>query len=238
MRTAGLQLTIRRIQNTKTEIKELFMKILRCARSLVAGLALLATTALAEREFGGYEPKAGDVVFQALGNSPLIDMIEGCTKSGYSHCGLVAQKDGKWVVIEAIGPVREIPLGDWIQQGRKDGFAAYRLKAPFAAKADAFVKAAYTFLGKPYDIRYRLDDEKIYCSELVWKSFRKATGEDLGKLMKLKELDWKPYVALIKQLENGDVPLEREIITPVAVARAKQLERVYARDIAEATGNN
>lgn len=214
------------------------MKILRCARSLVAVLALLATTALAEREFGGYEPKAGDVVFQSLGSSPLIDMIEGSTKSGYSHCGLVAQKDGKWVVIEAIGPVREIPLGDWIRQGHKDGFAAYRLKAPFASKADTFVKAAYTFLGRPYDIRYRLDDEKIYCSELVWKSFRKATGEDLGRLMKLKELDWKPHVALIKQLENGDVPLEREIITPVAVARAPQLERVYTRDITESTGNN
>ncbi len=215
------------------------MKILRSTQSLIAALALLtATSALAEREFGGYEPKVGDVVFQSLGGGPLIEMIEGCTKSDYSHCGLVAQKDGKWVVVEAIGPVREIPLTEWIHNGRKDGFAAYRLKGPYAAKADAFVKAAYKFMGKPYDIRYRLDDEKIYCSELVWKSFRKATGEELGKLMKLKELDWKPHEALIRQLENGDIPLEREIITPVAVARAKQLERVYTRDIAEATGNN
>ena len=178
------------------------------------------------------------MVFQSLGRSPLIDMIEGCTKSGYSHCGIVLQKDGRWLVVEAIGPVREIPLEQWIHNGTKDGFAAYRLKAPYAPKADAFVKAAHTFLGKPYDIRYRMDDEKIYCSELVFKAFRQAAGEDLGRLMKLKELDWKPYEPLIKQLENGDVPLEREIITPAAVARAKQLERVYTRDISASTGDN
>ena len=215
------------------------MKIPRSVRPWFAALVLtVATARLVAGEFGGYEPRHGDVVFQSLGSSPLIDMIEGCTKSGYSHCGIVLQKDGKWQVVEAIGPVREIPLDRWIHNGTKDGFAAYRLKSAYAPKADAFVNAAHTFLGKPYDIRYRMDDEKIYCSELVFKAFRKATGEDLGRLMKLKELDWKPYEPLIKQLENGEVPLEREIITPVAVARAKQLERVYSRDIVESTGNN
>lgn len=215
------------------------MKIPRIVRPWFAALVLaVATARLAAGEFGGYEPKHGDVVFQSLGSSPLIDMIEGCTKSAYSHCGIVLQKDGKWLVVEAIGPVREIPLEQWIRNGTKNGFAAYRLKAGYTAKADAFVKAATTFLGKPYDIRYRLDDEKIYCSELVFKAFRKATGEELGRLIKLKELDWKPYEPLIKQIENGDVPLEREIITPVAVSRAKQLERVYTRDITASTGDN
>lgn len=210
------------------------MRVLCHVRNLITCIMLLlSATAFAGGEFGGYEPKAGDVVFQSLGGSPLIEMIEGCTKSDYSHCGLVAQKDGQWMVIEAIGPVREIPLADWIRNGRNDGFAAYRLKSGYASQAGAIVKAARTFLGKPYDIHYELDDAKIYCSELVFKAFRKATGEDLGRLTKLKDLDWKRYEPLIKQIENGQVPLERAIITPVAVARAKQLERVYSRDINE-----
>lgn len=215
------------------------MKLMGYARGLLAGLTLLAAASVSGGgEFGGYEPRAGDVVFQSLDRSPLIEMIEGATKSSYSHCGLVAQQDGQWVVIEAIGPVREIPLADWIRNGRNGGFAAYRLKGDYTSKAAAIVKAARTFLGRPYDIHYELDDAKIYCSELVFKAFRKATGEDLGRLTKLKDLDWKRYEPLIKQIENGQVPLERAIITPVAVARAKQLERVYSRDIFESTGNN
>jgi hypothetical protein len=208
-------------------------------QSLLIAIVLMAATArLSAGEYGAYEPRHGDVVFQSLGNSPLIDMIEGSTHSGYSHCGMVVQKDGKWLVIEAVGPVREIPLREWIHNGRKDGYAAYRLKPSYSARANDFVKAAYDFIGKPYDIHYQLDDEKIYCSELVYKAFHKATGEDLGKLMKLKDLNWKPYEGVIKQIEGGNVPLDREIITPVAVSRAAQLECVYMRDITASTGDN
>ena len=32
------------------------------------------------------------------------------------------------------------------------------------------------YLGRPYDYRYQLDDESIYCSELIYKSFRDATN--------------------------------------------------------------
>jgi hypothetical protein len=211
------------------------MKTKWIARMWISAWALmLAVSGLAAND--AYEPKHGDVVFQALGKSPLIEMIEGCTRSEYSHCGIVALKDGKWMVIEAIGPVREIPLSEWIHQGRKDGFAAYRLTLPHRGKADEFVKAAYTYLGRPYDIHYELDDKKIYCSELVFKAFRSATGEKLGRLAKLKELDWKPYENLIRELEGGAPPLEREIITPANLAAATQLERVYTRDIAASTG--
>jgi hypothetical protein len=232
--SAGLRLTNGPDQTKTIGTRSDLMRISGFARRLLAGLVvLLAANAFGAGEFGGYEPKTGDVVFQSLGRSPLIEMIEGSTKSPYSHCGLVAQKDGQWIVIEAIGPVRELPLAEWIRNGRHDGFAAYRLKGAYAGKADAVVKAARTFLGKPYDIHYELDDAKIYCSELVFKAFRLATGENLGRLTKLKELDWKPFEPLIKQIENGDVPLEREIITPVAVARARQLEKVFSRDIAE-----
>ena len=180
-------------------------------------------------EIAGYKPVAGDIVFQSLGGSPLTDMIEGVTRSGYSHCGIVAQKKGGWSVIEAIGPVREIPLGDWIRQGQHQNFAAYRLKPAYAANTNGFVKSAETYLGRPYDIHYAMDDEKIYCSELVFKAYRNSAHEDLGHLVKLKELNWKPHADFIRQIEGGTVPLEREIITPANLAKADQLECVYSR---------
>src|SRR6185295_9500232 len=45
------------------------------------------------------------------------------------------------------------------------------------------------FTGKAYDWTFGLSDQKIYCSELVWKMYRQSTGLELGRFQKLKELD-------------------------------------------------
>ena len=54
--------------------------------------------------------------------------IEGVTKSPYSHCGVVGQKDGQWVVYEAIGKVRITSLKEFLFRGRGGGFVVYRLR--------------------------------------------------------------------------------------------------------------
>src|SRR5438132_8770895 len=103
---------------------------------------IVAQQSAATSNFAGYSPKPGDIVFQSFPHSPLTDMIEGVTESAYSHCGIVAQKKGQWKVIEAVGPVREVPLTDWIQQGRERAFAVYRLKQTYSAEIPAFLQAA------------------------------------------------------------------------------------------------
>jgi hypothetical protein len=64
-------------------------------------------------------------------------------------------------------------------------------------------------------------------SELVYKGFKTATGEELGTLEKLGKMNWKPFAAFIMQLERGPVPIERDMITPVNMSRATQLKEVY-----------
>lgn len=174
-----------------------------------------------------YQPQEGDILFQSLPRVPIVEAIEGCTKSPFSHCGILHKNaQGIWVVIEAIGPVRETPLPFWTMQGRGSKFWVRRLKAAHQKQIPAFIKAAKTYAGRPYDIRYRMDDEAIYCSELIYKAYRDATGKGLGVIEKLGDLDWKPWVAVIKEIEGGDVPLEREMITPKSLAEAKELEVV------------
>ena len=121
-----------------------------------------------------YEPREGDVIFQSLPHGPVVWAIEGVTRSPYSHCGIVGREDGQWVVYEAIGKVRITPLQAYLERGRGGGFAAYRLKDEFAGHIPATLECCRTYLGRPYDIRYRLDDEKIYCSELIYQAFRDA----------------------------------------------------------------
>ncbi|XHR28072.1 MAG: YiiX/YebB-like N1pC/P60 family cysteine hydrolase [Chthoniobacteraceae bacterium] len=177
-----------------------------------------------------YHPREGDILFQSLPHDPLVDAIEGVTHSPYSHCGVVIKSGDHWVVIESIFDVHETPLLRWLTRGRSGGFAAYRLDSRFEKAIPNFKKELLAYTGYPYDFDYSLSDQAIYCSELPYKAFKKATGEELGKIEALGDLDWKPYNGFIKSVQ-GKVPLEREMITPVSLAKAHQLKEVFRKGI-------
>ncbi len=191
-----------------------------------------------------YEPQEGDVIFQSLPYGPVVLAIEGVTKSPYTHCGIVGKlrfkkgadygtvREGnvyeEWVVYEAIGKVRSTSLKEFLFRGRDGGFAVYRLQAEHRQYIPATMRSCEKYLGRPYDYRYQLDDESIYCSELIYKSFRDATnGQQLGELSKFGEMNWQPFETLIKRIEGGTVPVNREMITPRDLAHATQLEPVF-----------
>lgn len=174
-----------------------------------------------------YAPQDGDFIFQSLPRNPLIVAIEGSTDSPFSHCGIVVNRSGKWMVLEAIGPVKETPLSAWIGRGRDNAYVAYRLKPPLQGQIPSIIAAAEKYEGRPYDIHYEMDDAKIYCSELLWKATRDATGVKLGRVQKLGELNWKPHEAVMREIENGGLPLEREMITPRAVTEDPRLQEVH-----------
>ena len=178
-----------------------------------------------------YAPQEGDVVFQSLPHEELVDAIEGVTHSPYSHCGVVLRKDNQWVVIESIMDVHETPLFQWMIRGRSGGIAAYRLDAKFKSLLPEFAKNLVAYEGYPYDYDYEISDKAIYCSELPYKAFLKTTGEELGTLEKLGDLDWKPYQQFIKAFQGNHVPLDRLMITPASLSKAKQLQLVFRKGI-------
>ena len=178
-----------------------------------------------------YEPREGDVIFQSLPRNAVVNAIEGATESPYSHCGIVAKQNGKWVVLEALHGVEVTPVSQFLLRGRRQGFAVCRFRKEHQKHIPEILKAAREMLGRPYDSRYRMDDEKIYCSELIWKAYKKVTRSELGKPVALQTLKWGPYRPVIEALEGGPVPLNRMMITPADMARAKQLKLVYAYNI-------
>lgn len=189
---------------------------------LVPLAAFIAPLLVAE----DYEPQVGDIYFQSLLPSALVEAIEGVTESPYSHCGILNQVDGKWVIHEAIGPVRAVPLTTWIMQGVAQDYDVYRLKPEYRDRIEELLAATEPYMGRPYDIQYDFDDEKIYCSELIFKAFRSVYGEDLGKVVTLGELNWKPHEAFIRHIDPS-LPLQRKMITPRHLAEAVQLEQVF-----------
>ena len=176
---------------------------------------------------GAYQPKEGDLYFQSLPRNAVVNAIEGASESPYSHCGILVRKGDAWFILEAIGPVRETPLAIWINQARDRHYDVFRLEAEHERNIPAFIKAAKEYMGRPYDIRYRMDDKKIYCSELIFKGYRDATGESLGKLVKFGDLKWVRHTPVILAIE-GSIPLNRIMITPRHLSEAKQLEKVFS----------
>ncbi|SFV65710.1 hypothetical protein MNB_SV-13-1768 [hydrothermal vent metagenome] len=175
-----------------------------------------------------YSPQKGDLVFQSLPKMDLVVAIEGVTDSPYSHVGIVIEKDGSWVVREAIGAVIDTPLYLWIIRGRAGGLDVFRLKDAYKKNIPQLIVETNKYLGLPYDVQYEMDDKKIYCSELIYKAYRDATTQKMGTLFALGKMNWKPYQKTIEKYEKGAIPLERKMITPRHLSESKYLEKVLS----------
>lgn len=199
-------------------------------KTVLALLCLCASLSAVDVHPDELKLQPGDLVFQSLPHGELVDAIESSTQSPYSHCGMVVKKDDTLVVLEAIGPVRETELFAWVIRGREAKVTVCRLIDQDAVPK--MIDEAYKFIGRPYDMRYRMDDENIYCSELIYKAMLNAHGVVLAQPDKLGDLQWEPVVSVIKSIEGDNVPLDRAIITPVALTKSALVTIIYS-DFAE-----
>jgi len=173
------------------------------------------------------EKEEGDILFQSLPHGPLVDAIEGTTRSEWSHCGILVRKEGHWVVAESIGEVRYTPLFRWILRGRENNLAAYRLKNKIEIDHDDLIDEIDVYLGRPYDYRYAPEEDEIYCSELVYLVYKNRFDIEVGSWQKLGDLNYTDFEPFIKKMEGGNLPLERLMVTPVNLTFNENLRKVY-----------
>jgi len=138
--------------------------------------------------------------------------------------GLILFRQGKPYVFEAVATVKYTPLAEWIARGEGGHYVVKRLKtAQRTLTPEAVEKlrqTAATFVGKPYDLVFAWSDERIYCSELVWKIYDRALGIRIGDLQRLREFNLDAPAVKQKIRERyGDkkLPLDESVITPQAM---------------------
>ena len=186
-------------------------------------LALCAARALSAPSL-----REGDIIFQTSRSAQSV-AIQRATHSPYSHMGVVLYRDGKPYVFEAIATVRYTPLANWIARGDGGRYAVRRLHRPLqTAEIQKLREAAKAYAGKPYDLYFEWTDACIYCSELVWKMYRDATGLEIGALQKLRELDLgDPAVkAKMRERYGKNIPLDEGMISPAAMYGSGLLKSV------------
>ena len=89
-------------------------------------------------------------------------------------------------------------------------------------------KIGESFMGKSYDLTFEWSDEKIYCSELIWKVFQRATGIEIGELEKLSDFDLSHKIVQekMKKRYGENIPLNEIVISPKAIFESKLLKTV------------
>ena len=177
------------------------------------------------------QPHDGDIIFQTSQSSQSA-AIQIATHSKYSHMGIIFFREGKPYVFEAGRTVQYTPLKQWIDRGIGRRYVIKRLinaeKVMTGQAIEKLKSVAEKFRGLPYDLTFEWSDDRIYCSELVWKIYERSLGLKVGRTKKLRDFDLSNDVVKNKMKERyGDhIPLDETVISPGDMFSSKLLKTV------------
>lgn len=173
--------------------------------------------------------KPGDIIFHTS-KSEQSKAIQLATKSKYSHMGIIFKIDTQLYVYEAVELVKFTPLKDWIQRGENGKFVVKRLvnsdEILTQSNLDKMKHVGEKYKGKHYDLYFEWSNDRIYCSELVWKIYKEGVNIEIGELEELSSFDLTSKLVRqkIKERYGNDIPLHEKVITPVQMFSSKKLE--------------
>jgi len=180
-----------------------------------------------------YQPLSGDVVFQ-ISKSEQSRAIQLATGSRYSHVGIIFVRDGKAFVLEAVQTVKLTAFDTWIERGVDSHFVAKRIFNSDNVITDYAVKKAESLadsmMGKKYDSYFEWSDDRLYCSELVWKFYKRTLNVELCPLRRLGDFNLTdPLVEKgLKERYGPAIPLDEPVVAPSDLFDSDLLTQVYS----------
>ena len=183
------------------------------------------------------------MLFQDSDCGPFCDAIEkvtfGINQSKFSHIGLVVKNQKEeLVVLEAISRgVIETSIDDFINRSfdtdNNPKVVVGRLKPEFTHLLHAAVDSAYMRMGKPYDKIFDIENDKYYCSELIYLAFKEANnGQPFFQLQAMTFNDpdtQEPFPIWVDYYEKlGEpIPEGQPGLNPGGISRSKHIEIVH-----------
>jgi hypothetical protein len=174
----------------------------------------------------------GDLIFHES-TSRQSEMVRALTKSRWTHVGVVFKEQGETFVFEAVSPVKRTPLQSFAARGRDGHYVIKRLRdAENKLTPERIAKlrqVGSSWLGRPYDLRFRWDDQSLYCSELVYKLFERGAGIRLGELERAEDMnldDERVQRALRKRFAGAKFDPDETVVTPDSIFNDEQLVEV------------
>ncbi|MCM1169156.1 MAG: hypothetical protein NC324_04390 [Bacteroides sp.] len=136
----------------------------------------------------GYGPQEGDLLFVVAASGDFSEAVVEATAQGdslrFSHVAIVAVEDGTPYVVEASSRhgVTRTGWRDFLdnaqQSGGKPAVVVKRVADKGFPLSEAVARAR-SHIGEAYDWSFLPDNGRMYCSELVYESYRKTDGSPL-----------------------------------------------------------
>ena len=130
-------------------------------------------------------------------------------------------RSGKPFVLETLGILRVTLLNKFIERG--EGGKYWIKRCPKEG-----VKIKYSnYLGRSYDLAFRFNNSKYYCSELVYDIYKKQLGIELCKPKKVSDylfvgVDRLPQIK--RAMRRRGITKEQYVVAPVDIYNSKYLE--------------
>lgn len=155
----------------------------------------------------------GDVVFieSQSSQSPYIKVG---TMSKWTHCGVVVNTPEGLKILEASKTVRLTPFAKFIGSAKNDNWTVKRPDQKLE-KSISYSK----YLGMPYDLEFKFNNGKLYCSELVWLIY-KDQGIELCEPRKVSSFPFARIPKVRKLMNKRGISMDQYAVAPVDLYKA------------------
>lgn len=177
--------------------------------------------------------KQGDLVFQNIDCGPLCEAIEQVTfgrdSLKFSHIGLVYIKHDSIYIIEAIGKAVTLTTYQNFKKRSTNPLYLGRVKPEHHHLIDSAISFAIKQIGVPYDEPFLYNNQKYYCSELIYDAFKSSNQNN--PFFELKPMTFKTpnsnfyfkaWVDYYKKL-NIEIPEGKPGINPAGISRSNKI---------------
>ncbi|WP_321332237.1 YiiX/YebB-like N1pC/P60 family cysteine hydrolase [uncultured Bacteroides sp.] len=206
-------------------------------------LLLIVLISLSYPSVDNFKLQNGDLIFQESCSGDISNAIKDVTSStdkyNFTHVGMVYIKENDSIyVIEATQPeVKITPLSKFLYPAdEKECYpqsVVGRLKEKYRHCIPQAIKEGMSLIGKKYDYGYNLNNDKYYCSELIYHILLKANnGNPIFHLNKMtfKSKGTKKFlpewVNYFKEL-NTPIPEGKPGINPGAMSKADVIDIIH-----------
>ena len=199
-------------------------------------ILLLSCTYYDNEKFSDYNE--GDILFQDLDSSPLCDAIELVT-SGYnsfniSHIGVIVKEDNEIKVLEAIpNSVKFTNIDSFLTRSldsnKQPKVILGRLKNPYKKHIPQAINFMKDKIGDKYDNVFLLNNNKYYCSELIYEAFEESNIFELKPMTFINPNTndtletWKNYY---KNLQT-EIPEGKLGINPGIMSKSNKIDIIH-----------
>lgn len=176
--------------------------------------------------------KIGDLIFIRVSAKPFHAVAEA-TGTWTNHVGVVTQTDGEEPHIgESTFPFsRTTSFSKFVARSDHGRIAVLRLKSPLTPIQMQQVQIAVDRrAGIFYDTGFNFRSNRQFCSRYVHEVINEATGVSIGRIETFREMFAnQPGIKLgfWKLWYLGQIPWERETITPASLLQSPELNPVF-----------